>query len=103
MNKYKLYVKEKLSEREILEQLAEEASELSQAALKCIRACGLSDNPTPVGQAEAMAKLDEEFTDVLMNMWLLLPLDYKVAINAMPECEKWQRWAERLGYKKHLP
>ena len=36
--KYIKYIRKNLSEREILEQLAEEASELSQAALKAIRA-----------------------------------------------------------------
>ena len=43
----KLYVLQHLDRRTLLEQLAEEAAELSQAALKAIRAEELSNNPTP--------------------------------------------------------
>lgn len=43
----KRYVLEHIDRRTLLEQLAEEAAELSQAALKLIRAEKLSDNPTP--------------------------------------------------------
>lgn len=42
----KRYVLEHIDRRTLLEQLAEEAAELSQAALKLIRAEGLSNNPT---------------------------------------------------------
>ena len=41
----KLYVLQHLDRRTLLEQLAEEAAELSQAALKAIRAEELSNNP----------------------------------------------------------
>ena len=43
----KRYVLEHTDRRTLLEQLAEEAAELSQAALRLIRAEKLSDNPTP--------------------------------------------------------
>ena len=54
-----------LPDRELLEQLAEESAELSQAALKCIRAQGFSQNPTPVSCEDAMKNLQEEINDVL--------------------------------------
>ena len=44
--KNRSYVLKNTDRRTLLEQLAEEASELSQAALKLIRAEKLSDNPT---------------------------------------------------------
>lgn len=52
-----------LPKTEILAQLAEEASELAQAALKLRRA--LDDtNPTPKSVAECEANLIEEFADI---------------------------------------
>lgn len=92
MNKYKEYILSVLTERELLEQLAEEAGELSQAALKCIRAEGLSNNPTPVSAGQARADLQEEFSDVLAVAELLELIDCQNE-------KKWRRWAERLGYK----
>ena len=46
--KYQEYILSVLSERELLEQLTEEAAEMQQAAMKLIRAEGLSNNTTPV-------------------------------------------------------
>lgn len=55
-----------LSTRDLLESLAEEGAELSQAALKLIRACGVDGNRnvTPVKPEEAMGNLLEEIADV---------------------------------------
>lgn len=54
----------------MLRQLAEEAAELCQAALKLIRA---EHGETPMAVAEARAKLIEELADVeTMNSWLTL-------------------------------
>lgn len=92
MNKYKEYVLSVLTERELLEQLTEEAAELSQAALKCIRAEGLSNNTTPISAGQARTNLQEEFSDVLAVAELLELVDCQ-------DAKKWQRWAERLGYK----
>ena len=55
MNKYKEYVLSVLSERELLKQLAEEAAELSQVALKSICAEGLSNNTTPISASSAIS------------------------------------------------
>ena len=92
MNKYQEYILSVLSERELLEQLAEEAAELSQAALKLIRAEGLSNNTTPITAGQARTNLQEEFSDILMVAELLELIDCQ-------NDKKWQRWAERLGYK----
>lgn len=62
----KRYVLEHIDRRTLLEQLAEEAAELSQAALKLIRAEKLSDNPTPANISIASEQLNEELADVLM-------------------------------------
>lgn len=92
MNKYKEYILSVLSERELLEQLAEEAAELSQSALKLIRAEGLSNNTTPISAGQARTDLQEEFSDVLAVAELLELIDCQ-------DAKKWQRWAERLGFK----
>lgn len=92
MNKYQEYILSVLTERELLEQLTEEAAELAKAALKCIRAEGLSNNPTPVTAGQARTNLQEEFSDVLAVAELLELIDCQNE-------KKWRRWAERLGYK----
>lgn len=62
MNEYAKYVREELTLRDKLEQVAEEASELSQAALKLIRALGMSENPTPTTCKQALSDFSEETT-----------------------------------------
>ena len=54
---------EKIGRPAMLEQLAEEASELAQAALKLARIYR-AENPTPVTEDEAYKNLVEEYTDV---------------------------------------
>ena len=88
----KNYILSVLDARTLLEQLAEEASELAQAALKLIRAAGYSNNPTPITLQEAQVSLDEELHDVLAVASLLGIIDYDDDENP-----KWKRWAERLG------
>ena len=107
---YRDYILDKLDERALLEQLAEEASELSQAALKLIRAKGLNNNNTPVREQEAMLSLALEYMDLLMVYSMLLEKDRKIlritkANSILPEKDmenyfKWNRWAERLGYEE---
>ena len=91
----KSYILSVLDERTLLEQLAEEASELAQAALKLIRAAEYSNNPTPITLQEAEVGLDEELHDVFAVASLLGIIDYDDDENP-----KWKRWAERLG--KHV-
>lgn len=97
MNEYKKIVQETLTERDLLEQLAEEAAELSKAALKLIRASGMNKNATPVTREQAAENVLEELRDVLiaaeaLGIWLG---DHKM------DSYKWQRWAERVAGSDH--
>ena len=78
--------------RDLLEQLAEESAELSQAALKLIRASGMSQNPTPISEDEALASLKEEANDVLIVLEILGFCDQR----AVRDWHKLVRWAKRI-------
>ena len=90
------YIKNKLTRRELLEQLAEECSELTKAAMKTIRAEGLSDNPTPISKEDTEKKFTEEQLDVVSILWLLTDSKMYEYIRYYP---KDVRWAIRLGYQ----
>lgn len=80
-----------ISEAAILEQLAEEASELAQAALKLARVLR-KENPTPVSEEEARASLIEEYTDVILTSDVLnLDCDYILYAH------KTERWVTRVN------
>lgn len=97
MNKYAKFVRNTLSERELLEQLAEECNELAKATLKRIRAEKMSGNVTPTTKLEAWDNFIEEQKDVISVLWLLTrDENYKFIDNY----EKYERWAKRLGYKE---
>lgn len=85
-----------LPQSEILAQIAEEASELSQAALKLRRAI-TKTNPTPVGAAEAADLLEEEYADVQLCVEQLSeiyrPRDSEVKVW---KATKLKRWKKRL-------
>jgi hypothetical protein len=70
-NEMRDFIQENIGERAILEQLAEEAAELSQAALKAIRAAGYSNNPTPVTAEKACDIMFNELLDVLCVYYVL--------------------------------
>lgn len=57
------YIANRVPREELLCQLAEEAAELGQAALKLRRTMG-DQNPTPVSYDEALERLHEEIADV---------------------------------------
>lgn len=88
------YIRGKLPESELLAQLAEEAAELAQAALKMRRVLD-GKNPTPVRMSEAWANLQEETADVLLCLQMVgistNARDYYEAIHA-----KLIRWSDRL-------
>ena len=65
------YIANNISELAVLMALAEEASELSKAAMKVARAKGLLDNPTPVSVEQAEADLIEEYNDLLICVGVL--------------------------------
>lgn len=91
-------ITQKLGARERLEVLAEEAAELSQAALKMIRAyrMGGAVNPTPVTAKEALENLVEEVADVeLAEEALGMYYMNRRRIEEIKQ-EKRSRWIERL-------
>lgn len=96
MNKYVDYIRSQLDERTLLEQLAEESAEFTQAVLKLIRSNGLSKNRTPVTLDEAEANFIEEWQDINLVFYILGLIDDKRILDN----PKLKRWSERLGYKE---
>lgn len=88
-----------LPKTEILAQLAEEASELTQAALKLRRALD-GTNPTPKSVEDCRKAFEEEYADVV-NCIIALDLD-DVAFERMQKMqhEKKVRWLSRLEAKE---
>ena len=94
-----------LPDTEILAQLAEEASELAQAALKLRRALD-GTNPTPKDVEECEMNLLEELADIKVAFTVYLD-DSKPCIKARVSEEinktaeiKLDRWLSRLGAKE---
>ena len=94
------YIANNISELVVLMALAEEASELSKAAMKLARAKGLLDNPTPISVEQAEADLIEEYNDLLNCIDVLCEMS-SLAIEDMDlRMRKCRRWAERIkSYK----
>lgn len=80
-----------------LEQLAEKAAELSQAALKLARIIR-RENPTPVGYCQAVDNLKEEAADVRLCLKVLSD-DFDLITDGV-EAAKYQRWWDRLEQSK---
>lgn len=91
MDNYGYVIVNHIGKRALLEQMAEEASELAQAALKLIRA-EYPENPTPIDETQAIANLVEEYTDVVQCAEYLRIYPDKHQMRA-----KAQRWAQRIG------
>nr|WP_300851143.1 hypothetical protein [uncultured Acetatifactor sp.] len=78
-----------------LEQLAEEAAELGQAALKVARVIR-GENPTPVDYAQAVDHLQGEVGDVRLCLKVLEDA-FPYALNTEAnEQAKLNRWLDRL-------
>ena len=87
---------ETLPETERLAQLAEEAAELAQAALKLRRAID-GTNPTPKTIAEARENLIEEYGDIwCSSMTIITNEEFSTCINIAEQKEI--RWGERLKF-----
>lgn len=86
-------IREMMPLAEIMTQLAEEAAELSQAALKYRRTLSNS-NPTPVTEKEAIGKVMEEICD-LYNALEVLKLDVSMKYDSIRK-KKMARWVERI-------
>ena len=90
------FIQSKLLQEELLCQLAEECSELSQAALKLRRVyCG--KNPTPIKRADAYHSILEEIADVALCIEVL-ELNTQQALAEIQKTinVKKNRWAMRL-------
>lgn len=94
-------ISEILPKTEILAQLAEEASEQAQAALKPRRALD-GTNPTPKSVEECQKAFEEEYADVV-NCIIALDMD-DAAFDRMRKMqyEKEVRWLSRLEAKEQL-
>lgn len=107
MNREKLikYIKINLDNRTLLEQLAEEGSELSQAALKLIRALRTNNNPTLAKPEDAIENVKEELKDVLLVAEMLHLLDDINDFEDLQEATKGklERWANRIAGKGDTP
>ena len=82
-----------LRQEEILAQLAEEASELAQAALKLRRVLD-GKNPTPIGFQQAVKDFNEEVADVQVCLDLIGFIDNDTIKRIYTE--KMERWKIRL-------
>jgi hypothetical protein len=103
------YIAQKLSREDILCQLAEEAAELAQAALKLRRAI-TGTNPTPVSVDDADHALNEEIVDIAVatEAWFESEVggidgvetdDIISALGTFADI-KIARWAQRLKEKE---
>lgn len=95
------YINDNLTMVSAVGQLAEEAAELAQAALKLQRIY-LGENPTPVTERDAIHNLFEELGDVLCCANVL---NYPHCFEGMSIAEKNAeekaiRWAYRIKAKK---
>ena len=97
------YVANNISELAVLMALAEEATELSKAAMKYARAKGLLDNPTPISVEQAEADLIEEYNDLLNCIDVLGEMSGLAIEDIDLRTRKCRRWAERIkNYKTKL-
>lgn len=98
-NKAAQAVRSLLTDRELLEQLAEESAELGKAALKRIRAEYMSGNPTPTRPHQAQIDLEEEIKDVVSVLHLLYPDNPRY--DWIDNYPKYERWAMRIAMYGH--
>ena len=82
---------EKIGAAAMLEQLAEEATELAHAALKLAR-IKRGENPTPVLKEDAMDHLIEEYTDAVQcaEELRLVPNREQIKLKKMRFEERWK-------------
>lgn len=93
-NNQRAYIALSLGITEILCQLAEESSELAQAALK-LRRAATGINPTPIMEREAVSALLEEYADVENCMELLITANQRSAVKDIQNAKR-ERWVYRL-------
>lgn len=82
-----------LGEPALMEQLAEECSELAQAALKLARK-ERGENPTPKTLDECFKAIIEEMADVKLCIWVV---EASRSFDLRCNCDrKRERWAQRI-------
>ena len=80
----------------MLEQLAEECSELAQASLKYARLLR-GENPTPKTEAECLESLTEEIADVELCISILMVAGHVNSDTVMDTIDaKERRWRKRI-------
>lgn len=95
------YIANNISELAVLMALAEEATEISKAAMKFARAKGLLDNPTPISVEQAEADLIEEYNDLLICVGVLNKMpSLTICVDVDLRKRKCRRWAERIKRQK---
>lgn len=95
------FIKNNISIECRYEQLAEEACELGQAALKMARILR-KENPTPVSFTQSINNLVEEFDDVMLLGYYfgLITLDQISSDSLIEIANKSNRWVERIKNAK---
>ena len=88
------FIKNQLGDAELLAQLAEEAAELAQAALKLRRVID-GKNQTPVKYEDALENLREEVADVDLVLAVLGLCEDTEAVRARWDA-KLARWKNRM-------
>lgn len=83
-------IDELLDKPALLDQLAEEATELAHAAMKCARILR-EENPTRATPKETTAKLLEEYSDVVLSARVLHLYPDEDSID-----EKMERWFKAI-------
>lgn len=89
------YMKDRIGDAAMYEQLAEEASELCKAALKMARILR-GENPTPVTGRQAWEDLEEEYTDVMICTQEL-NINYDAAVAKRKRDRFKKRWRDVNG------
>ena len=87
-------IRDNLSDVDMILQLAEEASELSQAASKALRV-KLGHNPTPVTEEQALKSVLEEYADVLLSFKALFNGQHDKDVLSIKH-SKLDRWYHRV-------
>lgn len=92
--RYKMLIRDKLSNTDLLIQLSEECNELSATITKLVRKIR-DNNPTPKTLLEIEDSITEEMTDVILCLDMLngYYTDYNIYV------KKLKRWFERLENK----
>lgn len=91
------YIRKNLDDVAKYTAVAEESSELTQAAMKVLRAGKVVDNPTPVSITQATTNFEEEIVDLGTVLWVLGYDPEWVCSVIKNRNEKLKRWAERIA------